>query len=162
MKKIGIVIAAITLSLAWYFVVFNTRAVILTTIADDKAKIGETIKVEINLKNTTGSEVSALEFALNYDKDIFVNPQIKEGAVLKLAQKNAVSDVSPEKGAIKVVIFGANQNSIENGKILEVSFKVKAEAKPTKTSIVIDKIVTASPDAQAIKSRARAKNINII
>lgn len=174
----GLLVITVLLSIGSYFIptgktekpqkiafrqiALTPKDVTLSIAGDDKANIGESIKIAIDLKNTLTSQVAALEFVLNYDKDVFSEPMVRETPVLKQVQKEAVSNLSEEEGTVKVVIFGLNQNAIRDGKIIEITLKIKPEATPTQTSIAINEVVAATPDAKAVSVLAKSKDINII
>ncbi len=163
-KKLVVVLSlAVVLGLAGYFIFMPASKDVMLIIACAKrAKIDSSLDVAVVLKNSDTSKVSALEFVLKYDNTIFTGPKIKETAVLREAQKEASFEISAQEGALKVVIFGLNQNSIKDGKVLEASFKIKPEARPAKALLMLDRAVAATPEAQAIEIKAKGKSINII
>lgn len=124
-------------------------------------QIGESVNLGINLKNPTGEDISALEFVLKYDKNVFASPTVKETEVLEKAGKGASFNVI-EEGTMKVIVFGLNQNNIENGNLMDITFKIKNDAQPGISLIALEQVRAVNGQAEEVATKNESKSIEII
>jgi len=131
------------------------------SVVGEKGKAGESIEVGINLENQTEGNISTIEFVVSYDKNVFTNPTVKGTEILDKSSKQVSYNVI-EEGKIKVVIFGLNQNNIENGNLMEINFKIKSAAQAGTSLISIEQLLAVNGQAIEVQTKAENKDIEII
>lgn len=131
------------------------------SVVGEKGKAGESIDVGINLENQTEDNISTIEFVVSYDKDIFINPTVKGTEILDKSGKQVSYNVI-EEGKMKVVIFGLNQNNIENGDLMEINFKIKSTTQAGTSLISIEQLLAVNGQAIEVQTKAESKDIEII
>ena len=131
------------------------------SITNSQGKAGQTVKIGVDLRNSPASKIAGFDFSMSYDKDILLEPKVTGTDILRKAGKSVAFN-TPKDGLLKVVVIGINRNVIESGRILDISFRIKPEAKPGETSVTIHKVNGVDLDARAVNISVENGIIEII
>jgi len=103
------------------------------------------------------AKVSAFVFDLAFDTSA-LKITATAGSALTAAGKSLAQAVQPN-GNIRFVIFGLNQNVIEDGSLIDLQMTFSADSRPGAYDLNIVNLSAADPDANAVSVSVRGSRI---
>lgn len=162
---IGTLLAIVIVGYLVYMAVTKAPQEAVLSIISTQGRAGQTVNIGIDFKNARSAEgatqAAAMNFDLIYDQNILAEPQVTGTELLEKAGKAPAFNL-PQEGLLKILVGGINRNEIEDGRILNISFKIKPDTQPGETPLSIEKITVVDPDAQLINILVKNGLIKII
>lgn len=103
--------------------------------------------LSIYITSTSGYAPSALEWTLNYSGSTFGSFKVQTGAAAVAAGKSV--DCRFRWGSARCLVWGMNDNTIANGVVATVSFRVVARA-PVSSAVQLAGLVATKPSGASI------------
>lgn len=107
------------------------------------------ITIPVSLASQGGTEVTGLNFDLNFDANQLTVQNVSAGSAASSANKS-VSWASPSSGAVRVIVFGLNQTPIPNGTVATVTFNVKSSTSPGNSALSLSGATATDSDGGGI------------
>lgn len=126
------------------------------TMGEGTGILGKTPEINIgaDLSPGGGEEVAALQFDVNFSAGNLILERVEVGAAAQAAGKGLeFSAISP--GKVRVLVYAAgteSQNSIGQGRIAQLIFKLASTAVPGVAPVTLNQIVMCDKDAAIIDS----------
>ncbi len=149
-KKIFIYYILISLSYV-FILTCNLEAATLTVGSDSGAPAEKNILIPIDLSSTPSEEVCSFNFDLRFDmsrvsfKGVTLGPKAEEAG-------KSLSFSQPYSDIVRIMVVGFNQNKIENGTVLNLTFDILNTAPSGKAELIITDpaISDCSPQADLL------------
>ncbi len=117
------------------------------------AILGETteITVSINAIPESGENIAALQFDLDYDKNQLIFDRVTTGEATQQAGKEvAYNQVGSTFNSIRVIVYGMNKNTINQGTVANIIFKLSPAAAAGRVELPIHEAVACDPEASSV------------
>jgi hypothetical protein len=125
-----------------------------------KAEAGQTIATPVRLTNSSGASISSINFDVAYDsKQIRFDEAVAGEAAIKAGKSLSASSLAP--GQLRVIIFGLDQNTIANGIVASLSFRINTSAKTGNVALKLENAVASGPQAQSVPLKLKTGRVNI-
>ncbi|MCK5218453.1 hypothetical protein KAR10_02950 [bacterium] len=116
------------------------------------ATLGKTteITLPINAIPESGENIVALQFDLDYDKDRLVFDRVTAGEAAQQAGKEvAYNQVGSAANSLRVVVYGMNQNTIGQGTVANIIFKILPAV--GRVELPIHGAIACNPEASQVE-----------
>ena len=142
----------ILISLSYVFILTCNLEAATLTVGSASGSPGEKdIPIPINLNSTPSEEVCSFNFDLRFDasrisfKEVTLGPKAKEAG-------KSLSFSQPHFDIVRIMVVGFNQNKIENGTVLNLTFDILNTAPSGKAELIITDpaISDCSPQADPL------------
>lgn len=121
---------------------------------------GSDVTVPILLEGATEQGVSALDFRLNYDPEIFQPVSASTGAAASDANKQVQAN-STRDGEYAVVMMGMNQSTVADGEVASIRLERVSEPASGRSNVRISRTTLASADGAEIPSEGGTATIEL-
>lgn len=121
---------------------------------------GSDVTVPILLEGSADQGVSALDFRLNYDPEIFQPVSASTGAAASDANKQVQAN-STREGEYSVVMMGMNQSTVTDGEVASIRFERVSEPASGRSNVRISRTTLASADGAEIPSEGGTATIEL-
>ncbi|MFP4172338.1 MAG: cohesin domain-containing protein [Candidatus Hydrogenedentota bacterium] len=121
---------------------------------------GSDVTVPILLEGSADQGVSALDFRLNYDPEVFQPVSASTGAAASDANKQVQAN-STRDGEYSVVMLGMNQSTIADGEVASVRFERVSEPASGRSNVRVSRTTLASADGAEIPSEGGTATIEL-
>ncbi len=121
---------------------------------------GSDVTVPILLEGASEQGVSALDFRLNYDPEVFQPVSASTGAAASDANKQVQAN-STRDGEYSVVMMGMNQNTVADGEVASIRFERVSEPESGRSNVRISRTTLASADGAEIPSEGGTATIQL-
>jgi len=122
---------------------------------------GDTVQVPVTLTNVSGINLSAISVDVGFDANVLENPSAVVGPAGSAADKGVAINPNYSPGVMRVLLFGINQNVINNGIIFYVNFTIKPAAAYGVT-VLTSKPSGSTPDARYVTMSGVNGALNIM
>ncbi|MGA1871170.1 MAG: cohesin domain-containing protein [bacterium] len=120
----------------------------------------QNIEVPLELTIEKGEHVAAIQLDISYDPNLLTFKEVAAGQAA-LDSKKQVTGSTPSEGTIRTIIYGLNQNSLEDGIIATISFDIKSSASAGVIPLSASNATASDPDANFLSLNTAAGSITI-
>ncbi len=121
---------------------------------------GNNVTVPVFLEGQLDSGVAALDFTFRYDPAVLAPGGVRAGDVTLAAEKDIQYNmVSP--GKYVVMMFGLNQTTVQNGKVVDITMRKLTADSAKETSVSVDGTTLASLEGKTIASRGSSATVKL-
>ncbi len=121
---------------------------------------GSDVTIPILLEGAAEQGVSALDFRLNYDPEVFRPVSASTGSAASDANKQVQAN-STRDGEYSVVMMGMNQNAVADGEVASIRFERVSEPSSGRSNVRISRTTLASADGAEIPSEGGTATIQL-
>jgi len=107
------------------------------------------LSIPVSLSSDAGTEVTGLNFDLNFDSTRLTVQNVTIGGTASSAGK-ALSWSTPSSGRVRVLIFGLNQTAIQNGTVANVVVGVNMGASPGSSTLSFSNAMATDPSGSPV------------
>jgi hypothetical protein len=133
------------LALFLMFYCVTTLEAATLSVGSGSGEPGDTVIIPISVSSSGGEEVCGLNLDLHFDTTRLSFQSIVPGEKAQEAGKS-LSSSQPDAGVVRALVIGFNQNTITNGEVLNVTFKVTGDAPGGRAALTLSN--AAATDAQ--------------
>lgn len=119
---------------------------------------GDVMRVPVSLEGDLGDGVSAMDFRIFYDPDVFEPISVQPGPAAQAADKLVQANVIGP-GEYIVLMFGMNQSTLGSGEAVQVAMRVLNEPSAGQTELRIANTTMSLPNATDIPSHGTATTV---
>ena len=120
------------------------------TLGNSSGALGtEDVIVPVNIASGAGENVAGINLDINYSATQLSFNGVSAGQAAIDADKS-VSSSTPAEGVIRIVVFGVNQNSMNDGVMANVNFDIPAGASVGEVVLSVSNAVATDPDANEV------------
>lgn len=107
------------------------------------------ISVPVNLSSGGGAQIAGLSFTLTFDSSRLAFASCADGPSADAALKDAACNPQGAS-AVRVIIFGLNQNAIPDGTVVYVRFNVLSGATPGTSALTPSNLAATDPSGNPV------------
>ena len=120
----------------------------------------QNIRVPLELKIEKGEHVAAIQLDISYDPSQLTFKEVAAGQAA-LDSKKQVTGSTPSEGTIRAIVYGLNQNSLEDGIFATISFDIKSSASAGAIPLSASNVIASDPYANSLSLSTAPGSITI-